>query len=289
MFPRAWCAPALSFVLSSLIVGCIQPRLSAAEPIDLGWTNGILTLSGGRLPAPVTILYLEAYCRPGSTDRDWSQTVIPHRAELVETDATRHRLRLRDHLEDGVVVDHEILARADEVEFRLEARNPTGKPSRVDWAQPCMRVEGFTGAPKQDTRQAVPEYARKCFIFVGGELKRLPTEPWALKARYIPGQVWAAPGVNRDDVNPRPLSSLTPSNGLIGCYSADEKLILATAWEPWQELFQGIITCIHSDFRIGGLAAGERKKIRGKIYVIDADAAALVARYQRDFGGKASR
>lgn len=289
MFPRAWCAAALSLLLRFSVGGFAATSLSAAEPIDLGWTNGILTLSGGRLPAPVTILYLEAYCRPGSTDRDWSQTLIPHRAEVLEADPARHRLRLRDRLEDGVVVDHEILARHDEVEFRLEAHNPTAKPSPVDWAQPCMRVEGFTGAPKQDTRQAVPEYARKCFIFLGGELKRLPTEPWALKARYIPGQVWAAPGVNRNDVNPRPLSGLIPSNGLIGCYSADEKLMLATAWEPWQELFQGIITCIHSDFRIGGLAAGERKTIRGKIYVVDADAGALVARYQRDFARKASR
>ena len=28
---------------------------------------------------------------------------------------------------------------------------------------------------------------------------------------------------------------------------------LATAWEPYQELFQGVIVCMHSDFRIGGL------------------------------------
>jgi hypothetical protein len=48
-------------------------------------------------------------------------------------------------------------------------------------------------------------------------------------------------------------------------------------------LFQGVITCLHSDFRIGGLAPGETKKIRGKIYVTRDDVDALVARYQRDF------
>ena len=58
-----------------------------------------------------------------------------------------------------------------------------------------------------------------------------------------------------------------PSNGLIGCFSGDEKLIFATAWEPYQELFQGVARCLHSDFRIGGLAPGETKKIRGKIYL----------------------
>ena len=46
---------------------------------------------------------------------------------------------------------------------------------------------------------------------------------------------------------------------------------MAVAWQPYQELFLGVITCIHSDFRIGGLAAGETTEIRGKIYVVDAD------------------
>jgi hypothetical protein len=86
-----------------------------------------------------------------------------------------------------------------------------------------------------------------------------------------------------DDVNPRPLNPEIPSNGLIGCYSTDGKMILATAWEPYQELFQGVITCIHSDFRLGGLAPGETKRVRGKIYLVDADVPALLKRYERDF------
>ena len=59
--------------------------------------------------------------------------------------------------------------------------------------------------------------------------------------------------------------------------------ILATAWEPYQELFQGVIVCIHSDFRIGGLRSGETKVARGKIYVVAADVDALLTRYRRDF------
>ena len=46
---------------------------------------------------------------------------------------------------------------------------------------------------------------------------------------------------------------------------------MATAWEPYQELFQGVIVCLHSDFRIGGLKPGETKAIRGKIYLMPAD------------------
>ena len=76
--------------------------------------------------------------------------------------------------------------------------------------------------------------------------------------------------------------STVSSNGLIGCFNADDSMIYATAWEPYQELFQGVIRCLHSDFRIGGLKPGERKEIRGKIYLVPNDVSALVARYQRD-------
>ena len=107
--------------------------------------------------------------------------------------------------------------------------------------------------------------------------------PWAKDARYIPGQVWPAPGVLHADVNPRPRSPLAPSNGLIGAFSADEKMLFASAWEPYQELFQGVARCLHSDMRLGGLAPGETKRIRGKIYILPSDVPALLARYEKDF------
>ena len=56
------------------------------------------------------------------------------------------------------------------------------------------------------------------------------------------------------------------------------------AFEPYQELFQGVIHCIHSDFRIGGLAPGERQAIRGRMYFVKNDLPALLERYRRDIG-----
>jgi len=260
--------------------------LSAESPpgLSIHWKDNYLTVSGRSIPGgPVKILYLEAYCRPGSTDRDWGETVIGHRTMLVSASEDGRRIELRDRLADGVIVRHTITAGRDEVDFQLVAHNPTDKASQAHWAQPCIRVGAFTGCPTDDARELVPKYARKSFILVDGKLARLPTKPWAKEARYTPGQVYAAPGVDRDDVNPRPLSKLTPSNGLMGCFSADEKMILATAWKPYQELFLGVITCIHSDFRIGGLKPGERKSIRGKLYIVPADVPRLLSRYRRDF------
>ena len=263
-----------------IAIGLLASSLQAADPprdLRIVWDKNILTIRGEHIPGgEVKVWYLEAYCRPGSTDRDWRETTIDHTTELVSASDDGRHLKLRCTLSDGVVVEHDIRAGEDAVDFRLTATNPTDKQSQAHWAQPCLRVDKFTGRTQAD-------YLEKSFIFVDGKLTRMPTPQWATKARYVPGQVWAPRGVDRNDVNPRPLSDLVPSNGLIGCFSADETMILATAWEPYQELFQGVIVCLHSDFRIGGLKPGETKTIRGKIYIVDADVESLLARYERDF------
>lgn len=257
---------------------CDTARAAEDGGLSITWADNYLFIRGLRVPGgEIKVHYLEAYCRPGSTDADWvKHTVIGHKTQVMAASSGRQRIDLRCTLTDGVVVDHQIEARADEVDFRLTATNPTDKPSQAYWAQPCVRLDKFTGLDKLS-------YVPKCFIFLDDKLARLPTEPWATEARYVPGQVYAPKHVDRNDVNPRPLSKLVPSNGLCGVFSADEKMVFATAWEPYQELFQGVATCMHSDFRIGGLEPGEKKQIRGKIYIVPADISALKARYERDF------
>jgi hypothetical protein len=277
------------FAIAVAFGTCWSAIAQESKPLTIAWEKNFLTIRGDFPGGELRTLYLEAYCRPGSTDREWRETVIPHTAEKLEASADGKLIKLRDKLADGVVVDHTITAGSDEVDFRLVAHNPTDKPSEAHWAQPCIRVEQFTGTTRTDARALVPQYARKCFLFLDGHLHRLPTEPWADNARYVPGQVYAAKGVDRDDVNPRPLSSLVPSSGLCGCFSGDEKQIMAVAWEPYQEIFQGVIACLHSDFRLGGLAPGQSKNIHGKIYIVPADVPRLVSRYQKDFPEQVSK
>jgi hypothetical protein len=274
------------YILIAALVAGFAASAQADEPpaqqnLRLSWSNNMLTIAAERLPGgAVKVWYLEAFCRPGSTDRDWHETVIPHKTRIVEQDPAGQWLKLESVLDDGVRVTHEIRSSADEVDFQLTASNPTDRPSQAHWAQPCVRVDTFTGVKPEKNSEA---YLPKCFVFVDGALTRLPTRPWATQARYTPGQVWCPKGVDRNDVNPRPLSAIVPSNGLIGCFSADESQVLAMAWEPYQELFQGVIVCIHSDFRIAGLAAGQSKRIRGKMYLTDSNIAKLLERYHRDF------
>lgn len=250
-------------------------------PLTIEWKDYALTIRGSALPRGCTkvhVTYLEAVCRAGSTKRNWGETCIYHYSEVRA--ATDTRIELRSFVDGGVIIDHVLTAGQDEIDFRLTASNPTAVASDAAWGQACIQVPEFTGTVGDETRS---DYLGKCFIFLDGKLSRLPVRPWATEALYTPGQTWCPRHVSRDDVNPRPLSDLVPSNGLIGCFSGDESTILATAWQPYQELFQGVITCIHSDVRIGGLAPGESKTMRGKIYVVTADAEALVARYEKDF------
>jgi hypothetical protein len=241
------------------------------------WVNNILTLSGDPLKGKeITINYLEAYCRAGSTKADWGRhTVVGHETQLLKSSEDKTYLQLEDILTDGVRVTHEIRSTHDEVRFEITAHNPTKKRSEAHWAQPCIRLAKFTGGTQES-------YLEKSFIFLEGELASFPTKNWATEARYTPGQVWCPIGVDRNDVNPRPLSPLVPSNGLIGCFSGDRSRVFGVAFDPYQELFQGVIVCLHSDFRLGGLQPGETKKINGRIYIAP-DVPTLLKRYQADF------
>jgi hypothetical protein len=243
-----------------------------------------LIIHGDEIPGEqIRINYLEAYCRSDSTDADWvKHTVVKHQPQFISLSDDQTVLKLRDKVSDGLIVEHTIKARSDEIQFLISAHNPTSQRSEAHWAQPCIRLGDFTGFAGKGGD--LDDYLPKCFVFLGGSLMRMTEiKPWAMKARYTPGQVWCPQGVPRTDVNPRPLSSLVPSNGLIGCYSGDDTMIFAVAFEPYQELFQGVARCLHSDFRLGGLRAGERKQIRGRIYLMENDVPRLLKRYESDF------
>jgi hypothetical protein len=107
--------------------------------------------------------------------------------------------------------------------------------------------------------------------------------PRTEEAIYRGGQVYVPEGIPLKDVNPRPISSIKPVNALIGCFSSDDTKMLAMAWDQTQELFQGVIVCLHNDPRIGGLKAGETRDLRGKVYIMPKSAERLLKRYERDF------
>lgn len=274
------CSERFALLALSAIV-LLSHRAWAADPLQLHWMKDILTISGAHLPGgKVDVWYLEAFCRRGSTGRDWGQTTIPHQTELLPG-APPNTLRLRTVVEPQVEVLHEIRAGADEVEFRLTLKNNGPAFAEVDWFQPCIRVNRFTGHTQRD-------YVGRCFIYTDRGLTWLDRTRRSEDAIYRGGQVYVPEGIDLNDVNPRPLSPDKPVNGLIGCVSADDQWLLATAWDHTQELFQGVIVCIHNDPRVGGLQPGETKQLRGKLYLMKNRPEELLNRYQRDFRQPAS-
>src|SRR5438105_11187579 len=107
-------------ILATLVCTVFGAAGMAAEPagLTISWGKNFLTIRGDFPGSELRTLYLEAYCRPGSTDREWRETVIPHTAEKLEASDDGRLIKLRDKLADGVVVEHTITAGKDEVDFR---------------------------------------------------------------------------------------------------------------------------------------------------------------------------
>ncbi len=275
---RALIQAASKVALCFLVTGGVLAQTAPGAGVRIHWRDNMLTVRTPWMPGGgLEVWYLEAFCRKGSTDREWEKTVIPFRTSLLPTSVEGSRIRLRTILDNGVVVMHDLRAGEDEVDFRLTFTNPTPDDADLEWGQPCIRVHEFTGLGQA-------EYTAKCFLFTKDGMVTLDKTRRRLRARYRGGQVYVPAGIDHRDVNPRPISPDVPVNGLIGCFSADDNHLLAMAWDHVQELFQGVIVCIHSDFRVGGLKSGETKKLHGKLYLMENDITRLLARYYHDFG-----
>ena len=83
---RSFLAAALAAFFINLSFVSAGAASVAVRDLTVSWDKEILTIHGKHLPGGMLqVWYLEAFCRPGSTGRDWTQTVIPHKTELVST------------------------------------------------------------------------------------------------------------------------------------------------------------------------------------------------------------
>ena len=265
----------------SILLGLLSTFAAVAGPerrFTVGWTNNLLTVAHPDLPGgKLEVLYLEAFLRPGANRQDWGKTRVPHRTILTGTTPNQAELRFRTVVEPDIEVLHEVRAGADEIDFTFTIRNPGDRPSDLLWFQPaCIRVAGFTGRSQSD-------YTGRSFVFTTNGLTTLDKLGRTTDALYLGGQVFLPPWTRVADANPRPVARDRLANGLIGCFSADDRWLLATASDRTHELFEGVYVCLHSDPLIEGLKPGETKRIRQKLYLLPNDPAALLRRYWRDF------
>jgi hypothetical protein len=257
----------------------VVPFFACAEPLlSISWTNNLLTVRGPGLPGgKLEIWYLEAFCRSGAWNREWRQTTLPHKTTLTRTDPSEQRLEFLTLVEPGIEVRHEIKAGTDELDLQFEFTNTGTSTVDLQWFEPaCIRVAEYTGCTQSN-------YTSRSFIFTANGLTTLDHLRRTTNALYLGGQLYLPEAVLPADANPRPICRDHPINGLIGCFSADNRWLLATASDHTHELFEGVYVCLHSDPRLDGIGPGERKRRHSKIYLLPNDPAALLARYQRDF------
>lgn len=257
-----------------LLILALAPCIARAE-LRIAWTNNLLKVTGHPV-GEMEIWYLEAFCRPGAFDREWGKTVFPHKTVLAGNQEGK-RLEFLTTVQGGVEVRHIVTASADELDIQFQLENKGKEFADIQWFQPaCIRVEKFTGRKQSN-------YTERSFIFTEKGLTTLAQTRRTEDALYKGGQVYLPKGTAKADSNPRPINHDQPVNGLIGCYSADGKWIMATASDKTHELFEGVYVCLHSDPRINGLKPGERKSLRSKIYFVPNDIPSLLARYKKDF------
>ena len=272
----------MNFMISSLVhclgvlLCCAGICANAENQLTLNWTNNLLTISGPTLPGrKLEVWYLEAFCRKGSTHREWTKTVLPHKTQLIAAES--NHLFFHTTIEPEVTMIHEVRVGSNGIDFQFTFHNQGRQPVDLEWFQPaCIRVDRFTGLNQSN-------YISRSFIFTEHGLSTLNKTRRRQEGLYRGGQVYVPNGINLADVNPRPICLDQPVNGLIGCFSADGKQLLATASGSTHELFEGVYVCLHSDPHVGGLAPGETKEIRAKIYLMENDPQKLLICYRRDF------
>jgi hypothetical protein len=264
--------------LCALFFAVLPMLARASGEMEISWTNNLLTVSDARLPGgKLEVWYLEAFCRSGAWARDWRKTTLPHKTTLTWADPDGQHLKFRTLVEPNIRVLHEIQTADDGLELRFELRNQGDQPVDLQWFEPaCIRVENFTGCRQSN-------YTARSFIFTPSGLTALDQLRRTTNALYAGGQVYLPPDIAPTDANPRPICGDHPVNGLIGCFSADNRWLLATASNRTHELFEGVYVCLHSDPEVRGLAPGQTKRLRSKIYFLPNDPEALLRSYQRDF------
>jgi len=272
-------ARTFAVVWSCALIFVVLPTVACANgEREISWTNNLLTISDVRLPGgKVEVWYLEAFCRSGASTREWGRTTLPHKTVLTGADPAGQHLKFRTAVQPNILILHEINVCDDGLELGFELVNQGKDPVDLQWFEPaCIRVQNFTGCQQSN-------YIARSFIFTSAGLNLLDSLRRATNALYPGGQVYLPSGILPADANPRPICGDHPVKGLIGCFSGDNRWLLATASSRTHELFEGVYVCLHSDPEVGGLAPGESKHVSSKIYIMPNDPRLLLEHYRHDF------
>jgi hypothetical protein len=267
------------FLLAALVVGAeVTAGLSGDDPnVELfRWERGIGVAS--REDASVQ-MYLWFY--------EWNMfgAIKPGQHTLGS-----HSLPLAIDETGGSATIHspeltlEMTAAVDGVDLLLTVRNLSDR----DWPAiagiiPCFNP-GFNPAAPRPADRSTAFLNTDTFFLAAGGLERL--EHREIHFNHTLRDEVDARALSRPLVfsSKWPLSESDATGGLLIRESTDRRWVTAIVWEdflsaqghnPWD--------CMHLGVRVGPLAAGGSKRIRGRIYLLPGDRDEILERVRRDF------
>jgi hypothetical protein len=171
-----------------------------------------------------------------------------------------------------------VRAAADSAELTLSIENR----SDHDWPEPAGIIPCFNPGPEEVRNR---QLANTNTYFAGRDgLEKLIRREIHFSNRIRPLLDRMAPDGQFVFSHKWPTAEKNAAAGVIVRESTDGRWVTGIAWDdflsaqghnPWE--------CMHLCARVGPLKRGERKSIRGKIYLFQGDKEALYARYRRDF------
>jgi hypothetical protein len=248
------------------------PPERADPPLELfAWERGIGIRAVGPEPMPMYLWFYEWSLFDGPEPGEWTEARHDHPVTISD-DARTARIDAGALTLDARVV-------ADGVELDLAVDNRTGRA----WPDSASLIACFNPGPKE-SRTFEMGHHLKTYLLAKDGLERFQDRDMHFVASEKPALQRRSPDLGFAFSDRWPTSSLDTQAGLLLRESFSGGWTSGVAWSsatavqahnPW--------LCMHVATKLGPLAVGERKTLRGMLYLFPGDRHEGLRRYQRDF------
>ena len=267
-------APIVWAVFTTAAFPASAPKLELFE-----WERGF----GLRVPdAPAADMFLWVY--------EWNMFEAMQRGQHTHgTYQLPRRLTANEAVVDSPALHLTLRPVADGAELLLRVTNTTdARWPEIAGIIPCWNPGMVAGTNASMPLSLNPNFAdpwrQKTFFLSRDGLAPLTSRALHFNAAQRVAAMRAAEDGRFAFSGKWPVSDIDATAGVLVRESEDGRWVTAVAWEdflsvqghnPWN--------CLHVGVRVGALAPGDSRTIRGRLYLFPGDVAECVARFRRDF------
>jgi hypothetical protein len=167
----------------------------------------------------------------------------------------------------------------DGVELELTVENR----GTADWGEHAALIACFNPGPVERRTLEMGHHLKTYMLGADG-LERVPDRAMHFNARLRAGLLQLAPDARFAFSERWPTSERDSHAGLLARESRSGGWTSAVAWADWLGVqAHNPWLCMHVATRVGPLARGATRTVRGKLYLFPGDRAEGLRRYRRDF------